>query len=248
MQDAVKNEIKKLKRLVQFKGSSDEALTKIAEKNVVLRELVEEGQFLDDAEKKQAKKIFEAYLSAHNFETQSDLSTLSILVWDEILVGRLKKTINDCSTSDGKSFINDKLVKSLNDLTSHILQIKLKLGLDKEADEDEMTALGLLKKRFHEFIQFNKHEFTLAVPFSCSSCGKDDVKMVLVRRNVKDFSAIDHPHFSGRFWYNKVAIEMVKSGRLTKEEYAKIFSTSVDYCQWVLDNEGRIIQNTKESK
>jgi hypothetical protein len=247
MNDAIKTEIAKLKRLVQYKQADSVVLEKQAERNVSLRELVEEGQFLDNAEKIYAKKLFEAYLSAHEFETQSDLSTLSILVWDEVLINRLKKTINDCSTSEGKSYINEKLIKSLNDLTTHVLQIKLKLGLDKEAEQDEFSALQLLKKRFHDHIQFNKNEFSISVPYECNSCGKSDVKMVLLRRRVKDFEAIDHPHFSGRFWYNEVAMNMVEAGTLSKENYAKIFATSVDYVNWALANKGRIISNT-ESK
>jgi len=246
MNDNVQAEIRKLGKLKQFSNTSDEALTKIAEKNVTLRELVEEGQFLDDAEKKQAKKIFEAYLSAHNFETQSDLSTLSILVWDEILIGRLKKTINECSTSDGKTYINDKLVKSLNDLTNHVLQIKLKLGLDKEIEQDEFSALQLLKRRFHQWINENKNECTIYVPFECQGCGKQDVKPVLLRKRVKDFEVLEHPMFSGRFWYSKVAMDMVKTGKLSKEDYAKIFSTSVDYVNWCIENEGKILLNIEE--
>lgn len=244
MEDSVKREISKLKRLVPFKNAPDAVLEKAALKNVTLRELIENGEFLDEAEKQKAKKFFESYLLAHEFETQSDLSTLSILVWDEILIGRLKKTINNCTSSDGKSYVNDKLIKSLNDLTNHVFQIKEKLGIDKQDRVDEMTALQLLKRRFHQFIQENKNEFMLYVPFECPKCNHSDVKPVLLRRRVKEFEVLEHPHFSGRFWYNKVAIDMVKSGKLTKNDYAAIFSTSVDYCQWVLDNEGKILPST----
>ena len=243
--DSVKQEMSKLKRLVNFKNADDSVLEKAAQKVVVLRELVESGNFINDDEKKLAKKMFEAYLEQNSFESYSDLSTLSVLVYNEVLSGRVQKSINDCTNKDGKAYISDKLLKSHSDLTNQILHLKTKLGIDKEIKTDEFTALCLLKKRFHEHIQQNKNEFTLAVPFSCNSCGHDDVKMVLVRRRVKDFEAIDHPMFSGRFWYSKVAMDMVKSGRLTKSEYAKIFSTSVDYVQWCLDNEGRILPNTK---
>jgi hypothetical protein len=245
MNDAVRAEMTKLKRLVNFKNADDAVLEKAAQKVVVLRELVDSGNFIDDTEKKLAKKIFEAYLEQNAFENFSDLSTLSVLVYNEVLSTRVQKSINDCTNKEGKAYISDKLLKSHSDLTNQILHLKTKLGIDKEVKTDEMTALGLLKKRFHQHIQENKNEFTLSVPFSCNSCGKDDVKLILVRRRVKDFEVIDHPMFSGRFWYSQVAIDMVKSGRITKEEYAKIFSTSVDYVQWCLDNEGRIRSNTK---
>ena len=248
MNDNIKAEIRKLKRLVKHKTTDDVVLEKQAARNVVLRELVEEGQFLDNAEKTYAEKLFEAYLSAHEFETQSDLSTLSILVWDEVLINRLKKTINDCSTSDGKSYINEKLIKSLNDLTTHVLQIKLKLGLDKEVEQDEFSALQLLKKRFHTWLQENKDSCTIAVPFSCQKCGHDDVKMVFLRKIVKNWEAIDHTCFQGRFYYNKTAMNMVEAGTLKKEDYAKIFNVSLDYVNWSIANRGKIVVNENKDK
>lgn len=244
--DAIKNEINKLKKLVQYKNSDETVLEKIAQKNVVLRDLVESGNFISDTEKKLAKKIFEAYLEQCSFESYSDLSTLSVLVYNEVLSGRVQKSINDCTNKDGKAYISDKLLKSHSDLTNQILHLKTKLGIDQEKREDEFTALQLLKKRFQAFINENKHEFTLAVPFTCQSCGKDDVKMILVRRRVKDFEAINNPHFSGRFWFNSYAIDMVESGKLSKEDYAKIFATSVDYVNWALANKGKILPNTDE--
>lgn len=245
MNDAVKNEMSKLKRLVNFKNADEAVLEKAAQKIVVLRDLVESGNFIDDAEKKLAKKIFEAYLEQNSFESFSDLSTLSVLVYNEVLITRVQKSINDCTNKDGKAYISDKLLKSHSDLTNQILSLKKILGIDKEQKVDEFTSLNLLKKRFHQHIQENKNEFMLYVPFECQGCGKQDVKPVLLRKRVKDFEVLEHPHLAGRFWFNKVAIEMVKSGKLSKSEYAAIFSTSVDFVQWCLDNEGRILPSTK---
>jgi hypothetical protein len=247
MEDSVKREISKLKRLVPFKNAPDAVLEKAALKNVTLRELIENGEFLDEAEKQKAKKFFESYLLAHEFETQSDLSTLSILVWDEILIGRLKKTINNCTSSDGKSYVNDKLIKSLNDLTNHIFQIKEKLGISKQERVDEMTALTLLKKRFHSWLQENKDSCTIAVPYKCSKCNAEDVKMVFLRKVVKDWEAIDHTCFQGRFYYNKTAMDMVEAGTLSKEDYAKIFNVSIDYVNWSISNRGKIVISENKS-
>lgn len=241
MNDSVQNEIKKLQKLVQYKKADVAVVEKIAQKNVCLRELVESGNFITDDEKKLAKKIFNAYLEQNCFETYSDLTTLSVLVYNEVLSNRVQKAINESTTKDGKSYISDKLLKSHNDLTNQILSLKNKLGIDKEKKEDEFTALQLLKKRFNQHIQENKAEYTLWVPYKCSSCGKEDVESHLLRLRVKNYEVLKHPHFSGRFWYNKVAINLVKSGKLSYEDYASIFSTSVDYVKWVIENEGRII-------
>jgi hypothetical protein len=245
MNDAVKTEIAKLKRLVQYKNADDAVLEKAAQKVVVLRELVESGNFIDEAEKKLAKKMFEAYLDKLDFENFSDLSTLSTLVYNEVLSTRVQKSINECTSKDGKSYISDKLLKSHSDLTNQILHLKEKLGINREAEEDEFTALQLLKKRFHAWQQENKDSCTIAIPYTCSSCKHDDVKLVLLRKVVKDWTAIDHPAFLGRFYYSKHAMDMVEAGTLKKDDYAKIFQVSLDYVDWCILNRGKIVVNEK---
>jgi len=248
MDSNIQSEIKKLSKLKQYKDASEEQLQKIAQKNIVLSDLANSGNFIDDKEKNQAKKCFEKYLEAHDFETYSDLSTLSMLVFNEILIGRIQNTINECTTKDGKTYINDKLVKSLHEAENQVLSLKTKLRIDKEEKADDFTALQLLKKRFHNWLQENRNECSIAVPYTCASCSKDDVKMILLRKRVSDWDAINHPHFLGRFWYNKDAMDLVKSGALSKENYAKIFATSIDMVNWCLLNEGKIILNQDEKK
>jgi hypothetical protein len=248
MNDNVKAEIKKLSKLNQYKNADEAIVEKIAQKNIVLRDLVDSGNFITDVEKKQAKKIFENYLQNNAFENFSDLSTLSILVYNEILASRLQKTINECTSKDGKSYISDKLLKAHSDLTNQILSLKTKLGIDKEEKEDEFTALQLLKKRFHQHIQENKNEFMLYVPFKCAGCGKQDVKPVLLRRRIKDFEVLEHPQFAGRFWFCAEAINDVKEGKLTKEQYSRYFKTGCDFVAWCIENEGRILPNSELEK
>jgi hypothetical protein len=101
MNDAVQSEIKKLSKLQQYKNAEESSLEKIAQKNVVLRELVESGNFVNEKEKKLAKKIFEAYLEQCSFESYSDLGTLSLLVYNEVLALRVQVTLNECTSSDG---------------------------------------------------------------------------------------------------------------------------------------------------
>jgi hypothetical protein len=243
--DAIKIEIAKLKRLVQYRSADDSILEKAAQKIVVLRELINGGNFLDDAEKVLAKKIFEAYLEKLDFENFSDLSTLSTLVYSEVLLKRVEKSINKCTNKDGESYLSDKLLKSHSDLTNQILHLKEKLGINKEVKEDEFTSLQLLKKRFHQWQQENKDSCTIAVPFTCQSCGHDDVKMVFLRKIVKNWEAIDHTCFQGRFYYNKTAMDMVEAGTLSKDDYAKIFQVSCDYVDWCRANRGKIVVNEK---
>lgn len=241
MTDTLQAEIKKLSKLRQYKNASEEQLTKLAQKNLTLRELVESGNFINDEEKKLAKKIFEAYLVQNDFDNYSDLSTLSTLVYNEVLAKRVQRSINSCTDKDGKSYISDKLLKSHTDLTNEILSLKKKLGIDKEdSKQDEMTTLQLLKKRFAAWVLENRSECTMAIPFECSGCGKQDVKMVLLRKRVKDFESVDHPWFQGRFYINAYLIQLVEDGKMTKEDCAKAHKVSVDHIDFVLKNKGKI--------
>jgi len=246
--DAIKAEIAKLKRLVQYRSADDAVLEKAAQRNVVLRDLISSGNFIDDKEKDLAKKIFENYLSKLDFENFSDLSTLSMLVYNEVLAGRLQRTINDSSTKDGKSYVSDKLIKSLSDLTNQILSLKLKLGVDADKKEDEFTALNLLKKRFAQHILENRAEYTLWVPYTCSGCGKQDVESHLLRLRVKDYEVLKHPFFSGRFLWNSEIMNDVENKVITVEQAARYLKTSPDYITWALNQKGRIISTTEESK
>ena len=247
MNSEILTEIKRLKRLVQYQNTPESSLEKHAIKNVTLRELVSSGNFIDDNEKKQAKNIFEKYLENLDFENFSDLSTLSILTFNEVLVNRIQKTINDSTTKDGKTYLNDKLLKSLHDTENQVLSLKTKLGIDKEKKEDEFSALQLLKKRYHNWIQENKNECTLYVPYKCNKCNHEDVKPILLRKRVKDFDVIDHPFFSGRFYYNAEIINDVEKGLITSEQAARYLKTSTDYISWCINNKGKIINNPEEN-
>ena len=57
MNSDIKSEISRLKHLKQFSSLEDAQLEKLASKNIVLRELVSSGNFINEAEKKQAKNL-----------------------------------------------------------------------------------------------------------------------------------------------------------------------------------------------
>ena len=245
MNDAIKVEMAKLKRLVQYKNADDTVLEKAAQKVVVLRDLVDSGNFIDDEEKQKAKKIFEAYLQQNSFESYSDLATLSVLVYNEVLSGRVQKSINECTTKDGKTYISDKLLKAHTDLTNEILKLKKTLGIDKEEKVDEFTALQLLKKRFAQHIMENRAEHILWVPYTCSGCGKQDIESHLLRLRVKDYDVLKHPFFSGRFLWNSEIMKDVEDKKITIEQAARYLKTSTDYITWALQNKGRILPTTE---
>ena len=104
-----------------------------------------------------------------------------------------------------------------------------------------------MDKKFKVYIPFHRNEFTFWSPINCKQCGSKDVESVLMRRRVKDFDALKHPMFSGRFYFNRRGMELVKAGVWTKEQYAWVFFTSVRYVDWCLENEHKIVEiNTVE--
>jgi len=234
MNSELKKEIKRLSKLKPFKNKTEDYIKHEAQKNITIRELVRNGNFSDDEEKKFAKKLFDKYLNDYEFETVVDLSTLGVLVFNEILVQRLQKSINEQKDSKGNFYLNDKLVRSLHETQDQILELKKILGFDKNDKNNELTAYQQEKKKLDLHIAFNRNEYSTV----CENCGT----LLLLRRKTKDFNCIRHPFFSGRFWYNARGIELVKKGIWKKEHYAYIFRTSVDYVNWVLENEGKIVE------
>lgn len=233
MEDSVQLEIKKLSKLKQFKNHTEEQLLKLAQYNVVLRELVESGNFLDADEKKLAKTIFENYLSKLDYENYSDLSTLSTLVYSEVLLKRLEKSINKCTDKDGAAYINEKLLKSHSDLSNQVLHLKEKLGINAEDKKDDASYLQLLIKRFQRHIMQNKVEYSTR----CGKCGA----ILLLRQKAKDFDCLLHPNFVGLNYLNLEALQDVEDGKLTKEQYAKFFKVSTDFVDYAIKNKGKYI-------
>jgi len=237
MATLLQKEINKLSSLKQYKDKPANYIKQIAQKNITLKELVDSGNFTDLAEKKRAKSIFEQYLETKEFSDVSELSTLSMLVYNRILVERIQASINSQKNKEGIYLINDKLAKSLHDAENQTIALEKQLGLDTiNTKEDDLTALQRAKKQFHMHIQFNRNEYTC----TCSNCG---FPMLLRKKCDKNFwDVIKHPFFSGRWYFNYEAIQDVKNGKLTKEQYARYMHTSVDYVDWCLKNEGMIIE------
>lgn len=237
MDDRIEKEMIRLKNLPQYKNKTDDYLQEKATLNIKKRESNDIADRFDEpSEKKFATKIYESYLQGYPFiDSVSDLSALADLVYEEVLKARLEKQINSIKRdSNGAHIVPDKQLTTLHDIQNQILSLKTRLGIDRPIKEEdkELTGLQELQKRFHKYIQVNKHEFTT----KCSCCGE----MLLLRRRVKDFEVLKHPMFSGTWLYNEDMISDVKSGILTKEQAAKYLKTSPDYIDWCIKHKREI--------
>jgi len=230
----IKKEAKRLSKLTVFQDKSEKFIEHEAWKNVRVRELIRTSNFLNDEEKKFAKSLFDKYLNNYEFENEVDLSTLNTLVFNEVLIQRLQKTINEQKDSKGNFYLNDKMLKSLHETQNQVLELKKQLGLDKEKTANELTAFQQEKKKLDLHIAFNRNSYETA----CAKCGT----ILTLRKKTEGFECLVHPMFSGRFWYNRRGMELVEKGIWTKEQYAWVFHTSVDYVNYCLENKGKIVE------
>ncbi|MHA2012790.1 MAG: hypothetical protein ACTSWG_10525 [Candidatus Helarchaeota archaeon] len=234
MKSDVKRIYNRFKKLKQYKDKSKEFIVNKAQLEVWKKQVDIESKFLKDTDKDYAKKLFNDYISNYEFDSYSDLNTLADLVYEEVLKKNIQRQVNEVYSDESNNYVPDKLIKSLHDTEERVLDLKtkLKIGVDDNKEEDELTALEKLKKRFFKYIPFNCNEFTMV----CSSCGE----LQLLRRKTKNFKVLKHPFFAGRFYYNRRAIELVKAGVISKEVYAFILNVNVEFVTWCLEHEDEI--------
>lgn len=233
MKSDIDKEIKRLSNLKNYKDKSRAFIEKQAKINVKKRRIDIGSKFSNTEDKKIAKKLFDDYLDNYDIDDFSDLNVLADLIFEEVLKYNAEKQVDELRKNKHK--LSDTAISNLHCIQDRILKLRNQLNLGKiDKEEDDLTALQSLKKRFEKYIPFNRNEFTSI----CSNCQTP----LLFRRKVKDFENLKHPFFSGRFYYNPRGIALVKEGIWTKEQYAYVFYTSPDYVDWCIEHEGDIVK------
>lgn len=241
---------KEITRLRNLKTSADKSEDEIARQafvNVKVRDFKASPLFTNDAEQKLAEDRFKEYLNGNELESMSELDTLRSLVYLEVFESRIQKQLN--KMADDKKAPNDRITKQLTDIQNQKLSLKVKLGIDRKEDKiDELTGLETLKKRFKDYINANRNEFTITCPHG---------EILLLRRRVKDFDTMKHPWFAGRWLFNYEILKDVKDGVITKEQAWRYLSCAsqgedyktafdkkycTDYIDYCLDNWSEITE------
>lgn len=166
------------------------------------------SKFETALEKKEARKIYAEYLKNYPNISSSQKDIVQDLVVHIINKNYINGQINKAKKS--KSFVHNSLFDQLKQVEEHIYELKEKIGIDKEIEKGELTGLQAAQKKFEQYINEHRNEFTCA----CSNCGT----MLLLRRRVGDFQVINHPWFAGRWFFNYPVLKFVKEGILTKEQ------------------------------
>ena len=217
MGNQIEREINRLSNLKNYKDMESNELEPIARRNIEVRDFKKNPLFSDEKEQELAETRFRNYLEHNEIESTSDLDTLKSLVYNEVFEIRIQKELNDIQTK--KKYPPEKLTKQLVDIQNQKASLKVKLGIDKkEEEQDDLTKLQLLQKRVLEYIQKHKKEFTLWIPWTCKKCGNKDIESYLLYYRVKDFKALKHPWFIGRWLFNYEILKDIKSKKLSKED------------------------------
>ncbi len=237
----LEKEIKRLSNLKNFKNKTTSEISKIARIGLWKKQLNIKSNYEKDNAKLAEEKL-DSYFANYQIETFDQVQNLADLIFEEITKDIIQKSINKILADGTNKFSVAKDLDSLHDVEDRIWKLKEKIGISSNKKKDDFSALQELKNKFKTYISFNRNEFTLYMPYTCSSCKKEDIQPILLRRKVKDFNVLKHPMFSGRFWFNRRGIESVKQGIMTRELYAWLFNTSVQYVDWALENEQTIVK------
>jgi DNA-directed RNA polymerase subunit RPC12/RpoP len=184
--------------------------------------------FEDWDEKKKAKALILKYLSDYTIETISDKNTLKNLIYLEVINTRLQKTLNDAHTAN--KAIDSRLIKTVHENIEQITELKEKLGITREKQDlnsnNGYGYLQTLKQKYKIWLSENQASRYMV----CPHCGKS----VLLKVNMQHWEAQKHPFFKDRILGNDHLVELFKQEKLTKLDLAKIFETSEDYVDWLV--------------
>lgn len=237
----IQKELNRLRNLKQNQNKSDTELLQQAQINIARKKFSIDERFIDKKEALDAKELFDSYVGYYGFEKLSDLEILGDLIYEEILKRRIQNHLNQIHKNNPDSYISKNSLQGLHDVEQRILELKVKLGIESEENKkDDLSALQLLKKRFHKYIQANKNEFTTV----CASCGT----ILLLRKKVKDFKCLVHPFFAGRWYFNYEILKDCKDGKISKAQTSRYLSCSVDYIDWCFDNWEMVLERYKANK
>ena len=176
----LEKEIKKLSRLTQYKKADKSSLTEIAQKNVWVRQINIAQRFTSPEAKKMSCEIFENYLNTYSFSSFADIETVADLVFEEVTKLKIQQQISVIAADDTNKFLPDRLIDSLHKVEETIWSLKEKAGIVGKKEQDDLSALEELKKKFKTYIAFNKNEFTCVVEGSKILMGN------LTTKNVED--------------------------------------------------------------
>ncbi|MHA1787861.1 MAG: hypothetical protein ACTSXT_01410 [Candidatus Helarchaeota archaeon] len=183
-----------------------------------------EGIGLSTAEKRKAKKRFEAYIDNYHIENLADYQLIEELVFRESLQERYKKQIGKLAKkSEKEELVPKHILNTLDDNLQNIVTLKEKLGLfdDKNKKDEVVEVLERLKKKMQIYAETHRAKCL----FKCPSCGE----YALLLKKIDDYNTFNFNLLRGTFVYNEQLMEEIEKGNLSIDRVAKILGCSSDY-------------------
>lgn len=214
-------------------NKSEEELLSLAKEEIEAKYKVKEveidAKFLNVAEKKYAQSLLKKYLEDYTIETVSDRNTLSQLIYLEVLQSRLQDALNEFYQLS--KAVPKEPLDSIHKNTDKIISLKNTLGITRTKQEetvkDAYSYVQMLFRKRKRWLQENQASRYLTCPH-CS-------KAVLLKIKTDAWEAQKHPFFRDRILGNEHLIELYKQNKLSREDLAKVFQTSADYVDWLVE-------------
>ena len=242
------SEINQLRNLPQYAKKGDSTLVNVIRKRRRDDEFNLENVFTDKKELKLARSLLEKYLREYSIENVSDKNTLIQLIDLEIIHFRLRDELNHFHITSNS--VPVKLVDVIHNNLSKIVELKNSLGLIRSKENEQRTDaynfIQTLFKKAKIWREQNQVSRTLYYPVVCKNCNTMWSEPLLLKMRTDKYDAQKHPYFKDRILYNKTWVRLYKEGKLTKNELAKVFETSEDYIDWVIEKLENRMNTTSE--
>lgn len=188
-----------------------------------------QGNGLNSAERKRAKRKFDKYCKIYNYEKINDLELLESLVFHEILINRVKQKIADLSKSktvQDAEVVPKIWLERLTEMEDQTLKIREKLGLfEEKKTETPLKYIQTLQKKFKQWMANNSLSRQVTCPF-CS-------KLFFLKIRTDKYEAYKSPFFNDKILLNRPLWDCYQKGKISIEECSAILGVSPDYFSWL---------------
>jgi len=194
----------------------------------------EVGLWISQEEATEALGQYNKYIKSRNIVEVSDIALLKNLVFYEMQVKRIQRTINEKYHKKAEAGKDSSLpsyeLKTINSINEQIIELKKILGLaEEQKGADPFMYIEQLKNKFKIWRENNQGSRTLVCPH-CS-------QMIMLKIRTEAWEALKHPFFKDKILCNNWAWELYKTKVITSLDLAKILlgkdSKSDLYVQWL---------------
>lgn len=192
-----------------------------------IKEVDVEELFNKDDEQAQATDLIAKYLTDYSIETASDRNLLAQLVYLEVLHKRLQTELNKTTDLEDKQIIIELIHKNIKEITNLKNQLGISRTKTQETRKDGYSYLLNIQRKYKKWLSENQ----ASRYFVCPHCGQS----CLLKIKMDAWEALKHPFFKDRVLGNTHLIRLYMEKKLTKQDLAKIFGTSLDYIDWLVE-------------